>query len=340
MEDRAISIKEDVSLLAHLPSDQISLLQIAIECIEDGFAVFNAEQYLVFCNQKFKELYSVFKVLGQSDLSLEKFLRVNITTGFYLSNEIYQNDIRQKFKNIEEQVKYSLKLYKHSRIPYLQRLKDHYWLEICNTPLPTGGIVSIHKDVTARKLTEEKLTYMTRHDFLTGLYNRSFLKHQLDEIIKQARKNQERFALIYLDLNQFKKINDTLGHKLGDDFLITIAGQISRTVRRGDFVARIGGDEFIVLLPTINSELEAFKVMTRLTNVIQGHFPTGHSEVKKLNYTLSAGMALYPDHGRTADALITYADAEMYKAKKQGIRIKFNDKLMNSAIMQDLSMLK
>jgi diguanylate cyclase (GGDEF)-like protein len=316
MEDKVIPIEEAVLLFDRLTPDQTHLLQIAIESIEDGFAVFNRKQYLVFCNQKFKELYPVLKVLGYSNLSLEKFLRANMNSGFYITDEICQNDTQQKFRDIEEKVKSDVKLYQHSKTSYQQRLRDHCWLEISNNPIPSGGFVSIHKDITERKITEEKLAYIARHDSLTGLFNRSFFKHKLGEIIKQAQKNQRRFALIYLDLNQFKKVNDTLGHKLGDDLLVAVARQISHTIRKVDFVARIGGDEFIVLLPELNNELEAFKVMCRLINAVQGRFPTEDSKVKKINYTISAGIALYPNHGKTADALIAYADAEMYKAKK------------------------
>lgn len=317
MADKAIDIKENVSLLEHLPSDQVSLLQVAIESMEEGFAVFNAEQYLVFCNEKFKKLYPVLKDLDLADWNLERFLRANITAGFYLPDTIYQNGIQHKFKNIEEQLDCNMKLYKDSKTSYQQKLRNHCWLEIYNTPIPTGGIVSIHKDITARKATEEKLTHMTRHDCLTGLYNRLFFKHQLEEIIKHAQENHLRFALIYLDLNHFKKVNDTLGHKLGDDLLIKVAGQISRTIRQGDFVARIGGDEFIVLLPKLKSELEAFKVMSRLIDIVQGPCPTENSKKHQLCYTLSAGMAFYPNNGETAEALVAYADNQMYKAKKQ-----------------------
>jgi diguanylate cyclase (GGDEF)-like protein len=305
-----------VSVFKSLKPGQMHLLKTAIESIEDGFSVFNAQLSLVLCNKKFKELYLNFEDLSYLGLTLEKFLRTNISSGFYLFDDVCSDNMQQDIKNIEQKVKMDMMFYQHAQTPYLQKLKDNRWLEITNSPIVTGGIVSIHKDITARKIEEEKLTYLARHDSLTGLFNRSFFKHRLCKVIEQAQKIQGRFALIYLDLNQFKRVNDTLGHKAGDELLTIVAGQILRTVRKIDFVARIGGDEFVVLLPEIESELEVMKIRNRLSNAIQGHFPLKPSTVSGIHYTLSAGMAVYPNHGETLDALFAYADAAMYKSKK------------------------
>jgi predicted signal transduction protein with EAL and GGDEF domain len=128
---------------------------------------------------------------------------------------------------------------------------DGTWLDIRGTPLPSGGFVTSYIDITERKKAEERIRSMALHDALTGLPNRLNLNEQLELAVERAATRGTRFALLFLDLDGFKHINDSMGHDVGDALLIHVGQQLKSVVRETDLVARLGGDEFVVLLSDI-----------------------------------------------------------------------------------------
>jgi diguanylate cyclase (GGDEF)-like protein/PAS domain S-box-containing protein len=174
---------------------------------------------------------------------------------------------------------------------------------------------TIFDDVTDRKRAEAQIQEMAFSDMLTGLPNRLLLLERLRDTLARAHRDGSRLAVLFLDLDRFKPINDTMGHNMGDALLKAVAARLRDCVRASDTVARLGGDEFVVLLPEIRRELDATRaardILARLSEpfVCEGH---------EMFTTLSVGIALYPRDGRDADTLLKSADMAMYVAKERG----------------------
>jgi diguanylate cyclase (GGDEF)-like protein len=163
--------------------------------------------------------------------------------------------------------------------------------------------------------TAAHMTYMAEHDVLTGLPNRTLLTDRLDRSIALAQRHGKKVALMYVDLDRFKQVNDSLGHPVGDRLLQSVAKRLQACVRQCDTVSRQGGDEFLVLLTEIESAREAGLAAERLIEAMDApHLIDGH----RLEVTLSIGMGLYPDDGGDAVALVRNADLAMYRAKNSG----------------------
>ena len=160
-----------------------------------------------------------------------------------------------------------------------------------------------------------KLESLALNDPLTGLANRRLLAEKLSMILAHAQRNKSAMAMVYLDLDGFKQINDTLGHSAGDTLLKLVAGRLAATVREEDTVARMGGDEFVIALWNVSDTDDAAKVTSKVVEAVsQPYSIEGHT----VNITTSAGVAIYPAHGRDADTLIKNADLALYEAKHSG----------------------
>ena len=184
------------------------------------------------------------------------------------------------------------------------------------------GYVGYIQDITAQKKIEEllkkqtlELQYQAHHDTLTDLPNRTLFKDRLSQAIVNARRNKEKFALLFIDLDQFKKINDSLGHHIGDKVLIEAALRIQSTIREEDTLARLGGDEFTVILKNLKSIQNASHIAQDIINVMKEPITVINHN---LYVTSSIGISVYPDDTTNNDNLIKYADAAMYKAKDEG----------------------
>ncbi|MDR5900283.1 EAL domain-containing protein [Halomonas vilamensis] len=174
--------------------------------------------------------------------------------------------------------------------------------------------VVVFSDITQLKNSQSKVEYLANHDILTDLPNRSLFQDRLQQTIAQARRNEEQAALLFLDLDHFKTINDTLGHGVGDQLLVQVAAQLQELVRDVDTVARLGGDEFTVVLAGCDAEVAGF-IAQRLVASLARTFVIGG---RNLRVTTSAGLALYPQDGDDVDTLCRAADMAMYQAKEDG----------------------
>jgi diguanylate cyclase (GGDEF)-like protein len=170
--------------------------------------------------------------------------------------------------------------------------------------------------LAARKRREELLT-LAYHDNLTGLPNRSLLHDRLGVAITHARRQGTRLAVLFLDLDDFKTVNDSYGHALGDRLLVELAGRVRASVRAGDTVARFGGDEFVVLLDEVSGTADAAHVATKVLVALRAPFRLDGHEV---TVAASVGMSLFPDDGVSGDELLRQADAAMYHDKQDEAR--------------------
>lgn len=192
------------------------------------------------------------------------------------------------------------------------------WLVISAVRNAQGAVdhyISIFSDITERKAREEYIRHQAEHDFLTGLPNRVLLADRFDRLAAGARRHPQRIALLFIDLDGFKDINDRYGHRAGDTLLTAIAERLQGAVRTTDTVSRLGGDEFICLLTAIGSIQAARKAAEAILREIEQPVSVAN---ELLQITASIGMAFYPDHGASLNELMTRADASMYEVKRSG----------------------
>ncbi len=181
-----------------------------------------------------------------------------------------------------------------------------------------SGLDYLHgvaRNVTERKKAEDMISFQAYHDMLTRLPNRILFKERLEVAIKQAKLCREKVAVMFLDLDRFKTVNDSLGHSFGDRLLIEVAGRLINTVREGDTVARLGGDEFTLILPGLTDKSDATHVANKIIKALTSVF---NVENHVFHISASVGIALYPDHGGDIENLLKHADMAMYEVKASG----------------------
>jgi diguanylate cyclase (GGDEF)-like protein/PAS domain S-box-containing protein len=176
-------------------------------------------------------------------------------------------------------------------------------------------VINIAHDITARQKAEEELLAMATHDLLTGLPNRGLLNDRMNMALASAERNKNEMAVMMLDLDRFKNVNDKLGHDVGDSLLKETAERLAGLLRRSDTIARLGGDEFFVLLPEIKSVDDASVIATKVVHAFRRPFVIGHHSI---GITASVGVAVYPYDGTNSDTLTRNADKAMYAAKDKG----------------------
>ncbi|MEJ2619259.1 MAG: EAL domain-containing protein [Candidatus Thiodiazotropha sp.] len=201
----------------------------------------------------------------------------------------------------------------------------------------TTHYLTVKEDITQRKVTEEKLVEQATHDQLTKLPNRFLAFDRLEQLIQHAKRNKSYVAVIYIDLDNFKNVNDSLGHSFGDELLIVLSNRISDQLRTQDTLARLGGDEFLALIPDLfdlSTDLE--KVVARLIETTDSPIVLHNHE---LNITSSLGIAVYPNDGATVSSLMKNADIAMYDAKHAGRNtFRFFTERLNKAVNEIITL--
>ena len=177
------------------------------------------------------------------------------------------------------------------------------------------GSYGVAKDITERKQAEETVHFQAYHDLLTGLPNRALFRDHLGLMLAQGKRNQKQLAVLSLDLDHFKVINDSLGHTIGDELLLVVGARLRQCLREGDTLARLGGDEFAVLLPTLAERNDVDHICRKIIQVLSKPvYVKGH----EIYISVSIGACVAPDDGDMIDGLIRQAEIAMYQAKTQG----------------------
>ncbi|MGZ5047342.1 MAG: bifunctional diguanylate cyclase/phosphodiesterase [Usitatibacter sp.] len=197
-------------------------------------------------------------------------------------------------------------------------------------------VIGVAMNITERKLAEQRIAHMAHHDALTGLPNRVLLRDRIQQAIAQAHRGGSQLAVLFLDLDRFKTINDSLGHQLGDRLLQSVASRLLVCVREGDTVARVGGDEFVIVIPGIGAATDASAVASKILEVLSAAF---HLHGNDLHVAASIGISLYPADGSDAETLMRNADTAMYHAKDSGrANYQFFTQHMNVQAQQRLTL--
>lgn len=243
--------------------------------------------------------------------------------------EVLNRPVRDVFKStdlrdepasmaMEDSLRHGNQITKQN-VVFCKAQKKHLVEEIA-TPIydrqgQIAGAVAVLHDVTEVQQKAEQLAYAASHDPLTGLPNRNLLKDRTSQAIARAQRKHENFALLFLDLDRFKEVNDSMGHAAGDTLLVDVAKRLTACVREEDTIARLGGDEFVVLLdgPTQKNQVRA--VADKIRNALRKPYRLGEALA---NVTVSIGVSLYPFDGQDTDALLGHADSAMYRAKQHG----------------------
>jgi diguanylate cyclase (GGDEF)-like protein/PAS domain S-box-containing protein len=180
------------------------------------------------------------------------------------------------------------------------------------------GYLAIAFDISERKKLTDSVRFLAHHDILTGMPNRALLKERMHEAIQRAERNGKKLAVMMVDVDNFKRINDSLGHLAGDEVLITAAERIVSAVRRTDTVARMGGDEFVVMLEDLSADSADADALRCATKVLDGLDEEIAVADHQVNITASIGVCMFPQHGAESTTLLRNADAAMYQAKERG----------------------
>lgn len=208
----------------------------------------------------------------------------------------------------------------HFPAAYYEGERVSGWRENYVFKLSSGELVAVYNDVTERKMKEERTEYEAHYDALTHLPNRTLITDRIRQALASARRDQTHVALMFVDLDKFKPVNDEFGHEIGDLLLQEVAKRLQSCMRESDTAARLGGDEFIVLLPSIEAQLaeaeqDAMLVAEKIRQALSQPFElSGH----RLEISCSIGVAVCPEHGSNEEQLLNHADNAMYQAKQGG----------------------
>ena len=300
--ERTTALMEKIEELERA-REELKLSATVFENSGEGITITDPDRRIVAINRAFQEItgYSEAEVLGKTPSILKSGRQ---DAHFY----------RQMWETIERTDRW------RGEIWNLRKDGDEYpeWLNISAIRNDRGELthyVGIFADITEIRASQRQLEYMAHHDPLTGLPNRTLLTDRLRHTLQRCERMNQQCALLFIDLDNFKHVNDTLGHAIGDQLLITVSQEIRRTLRGADTVARLGGDEFVVILDPQDKSQLAGNVAQKIIDVLD----TGHMiESHEIYVSASIGIALFPGDGTDEDTLLRNADAAMYQAKAHG----------------------
>ena len=280
-------------------------LDDALESMADAFALYDAQDRLVLCNPRYREFLSLVADLLMPGTRYEDLVREGVRRGLYRGVAPAQAETW-----IAEQIA----AYRAGTSGEVQ-LADGHWLHAIVRPTADGGRVDVRRDITERKLLEEAVQHMAMHDALTRLPNRAMFYRELERALARADREPCRIAVILIDLDHFKHVNDRFGHAAGDQLLVEAGNRLVDCIRTDDLVARLGGDEFAVIAVS----REATDRFAALARRIVGRLgePTRIGDIA-IEPSASLGMTVFPDDPGDLDELMAHADDALYAAKQRG----------------------
>src|ERR1700733_4652171 len=279
-------------------------LDIAVNHMTQALLLFDKSERLVICNRRYLEMFG---------LSPD-----TVKPGYLLRNLIQQRkDVGSFSGDVDEYCRGFRETCKNSEVSqHLVSTPDGRWMQVVNQPLAEGGWVSTIEDVTEQRRSEQLTIRLAHYDTLTDLPNRALFLKRLDDEMRQCREGNQ-LAVLFLDTDEFKTVNDSLGHHVGDELLRSMAQSLQTCLGAKDFVARLGGDEFAILAPGIKGREDVLSLVHRIYEAIRhSHDCAGH----QLTVDFSIGIAIAPTDGTSSDQILQDGDLAMYEAKSSGRR--------------------
>jgi diguanylate cyclase (GGDEF)-like protein/PAS domain S-box-containing protein len=285
-------------------SEELKKLSLAVEQSPASVLITDLDGVIEYVNPKFTEVsgYSSREVIGKHS----RMLGADISDGTLFEKmwrSIQKGEVwRGEFCNQR----------KNGRV---------YWVSAVIAPIRSDNgeithYLAVNEDITERKAFEDKLVEQATHDQLTKLPNRFLAFDRLQQLLQHAKRTNQHVAIIYIDLDNFKNINDSMGHPVGDRLLIKVANRIKEQLRTEDTLARLGGDEFLALIPNVvNPSTDLERVVTSLLSTTEYPF---HLNNREVSTTSSLGIAIYPEDGTDVSTLMSNADIALYEAKHAG----------------------
>jgi len=282
-------------------------LEAALTNMLQGLAMFDAERRLILCNGHYMRMYGLTPEQAKPGTTLRQILQYRAANG-----DLDVSAVDKVLERLLARVPYG-----ESGGSYVSRLSDGRWISVSVEPMADGGTVTTHEDITERRLAENRIAHMARHDALTDLPNRVLLRERLEQAFSGEQRHDDRFpTVLMLDLDRFKEVNDTLGHPAGDALLESVAERLRACVRKSDMVARLGGDEFaIVHFAERAAAAEAELLAKRIVEVLGAPFDLA-GQLAAIG--ASIGIAVAPEDGADPDTLMKNADLALYRSKSEG----------------------
>lgn len=298
---RSVLRRLDALLTAR--ADEALRFDTAINNISTGLCFFDGDQRLIVCNHRYAEMYELSPELVRPGTTLREIVDHRFAAGSF--PEMTQ----------EQYIAWRVSISRVAKISdTVMTLKNGMVISIHHEPMPDGGWVATHEDITERRRALTQIEHMARCDALTGLANRVQFRERLSELAGSERANAST-AVLLIDLDRFKAVNDTLGHPVGDELLRAVAVRLGKCVRQGDLVARLGGDEFAIIQTDALQPASARSLAERLVRDLAMSFEVDDHQVL---VGASVGVSLSRDEGCDPDELLKKADLALYDAKAAG----------------------
>jgi diguanylate cyclase (GGDEF)-like protein len=292
-------------------------LDTAINNMTQGLLLFDKSQRLVVANQRYIEMFGVSTDVVKPGCTIRELLEHRKQMGsFTVDVDKYCTTLVKKMAQGKV-------------FQTILEAADGVSIQVLYRPLPDGGWVTTLEDITERRRAEERITHLAHYDALTDLPNRALFHERLKQELAQIRED-EQLAVIYIDIDEFKSVNDTLGHLIGDELLKSVAVTLGRCIGGADFVARLGGDEFAIVQTAVKDQADVTDLVTRVYDAIRTPYEClGH----QVTTDASIGIALAPLHGTDIDQILKNADLAMYAAKSAGRRTyRFFEPVMDAQV--------
>src|SRR5882757_3807925 len=317
LANRTRKFEEIISQLSHAQRqlegsqrelrEQKTRLDSALNNMGEGLCMFDAEKRLVVCNDRYAKMYRLPAELLSAGTPHQEIIKHRITTGI-LKGPTSDHAADQLISVLGA-------LPADAASSRIDELADGRLICVTRQPMAGGGWVATHLDVTEQRRSEAKITYMAQHDALTDLPNRALLRERLEHALARTSRGGPNLAVLMLDLDRFKEVNDTLGHPAGDTLLQAVAARLRECVREATFIARLGGDECAVIEYVTNPATDAAALAERIRMALCEPFDLGDHQVTTAT---SIGIAIAPGDGNDSEKILKSADLALYSAKAGG----------------------